>query len=60
MLKQIYEYEEKNQNVYNFLQRSFEKFFELEMKLKKFKYLIKLILELLCTTDLKLTASIKN
>ena len=35
MLKQIYEYEEKNQNVYNFLQRSFEKFFELEMKLKK-------------------------
>ena len=35
MLKQIYEYEEKKQNVYNFLQRSFEKFFELEMKLKK-------------------------
>lgn len=35
MLKQIYEYEEENPNVYNFLQRSFEQFFELETKLKK-------------------------
>ena len=35
MLKQIYEYEEENPNVYNFLQRSFEQFFELERKLKK-------------------------
>jgi ATP-binding cassette subfamily F protein 3 len=35
MLKQIYEYEEKNPNVYTFLQRSFEHFFELETKLKK-------------------------
>lgn len=35
MLKQIYEYEETNPNVYTFLQRSFEHFFELETKLKK-------------------------
>lgn len=35
MLKQIYEYEETNPNVYSFLQRSFEHFFELETKLKK-------------------------
>ena len=35
MLKQIYEYEKENPNVYNFLQRSFEQFFELERKLKK-------------------------
>lgn len=35
MLKQIYEYEEEIPNVYNFLQRSFEQFFELETKLKK-------------------------
>ena len=35
MLKQIYEYEETNPNVYSFLQRSFEHFFELERKLKK-------------------------
>ena len=35
MLKQIYEYEEENPNVYKFLQRSFEQFFELERKLKK-------------------------
>lgn len=35
MLKQIYEYEEENPNVYTFLQRSFEHFFELETKLKK-------------------------
>lgn len=35
MLKQIYEYEKENPNVYNFLQRSFEQFFELETKLKK-------------------------
>lgn len=35
MLKQIYEYEEENPNVYNFLQRSFEQFLELETKLKK-------------------------
>lgn len=35
MLKQIYEYEKENPNVYNFLQRSFEHFFELERKLKK-------------------------
>lgn len=35
MLKQIYEYEETNLNVYTFLQRSFEHFFELETKLKK-------------------------
>lgn len=35
MLKQIYEYEETNPNVYTFLQRSFENFFELETKLKK-------------------------
>ena len=34
-LKQIYEYEETNPNVYTFLQRSFEHFFELETKLKK-------------------------
>lgn len=35
MLRQIYEYEETNPNVYTFLQRSFEHFFELETKLKK-------------------------
>lgn len=35
ILKQIYEYEETNPNVYTFLQRSFEHFFELETKLKK-------------------------
>lgn len=35
MLKQIYEYEKTNPNVYTFLQRSFEHFFELETKLKK-------------------------
>ena len=35
MLKQIYEYEETKPNVYTFLQRSFEHFFELETKLKK-------------------------
>lgn len=35
MLKQIYEYEKENPNVYNFLQRSFEQLFELERKLKK-------------------------
>ena len=35
MLRQIYEYEEANPNVYTFLQRSFEHFFELETKLKK-------------------------
>lgn len=35
MLKQIYEYEKENPNVYTFLQRSFEHFFELETKLKK-------------------------
>lgn len=35
MLKQIYEYEETNPNVYSFLQRSFEHFFELERRLKK-------------------------
>ena len=35
MLKQIYEYEEENPNVYKFLQRSFGQFFELERKLKK-------------------------
>lgn len=35
MLKQIYEYEETNPNVYTFLRRSFEHFFELETKLKK-------------------------
>ncbi len=35
MLKQIYEYEETNPNVYTFLQMSFEHFFELETKLKK-------------------------
>lgn len=35
MLRQIYEYEETNPNVYIFLQRSFEHFFELETKLKK-------------------------
>ena len=35
ILRQIYEYEETNPNVYTFLQRSFEHFFELETKLKK-------------------------
>lgn len=35
LLRQIYEYEETNPNVYTFLQRSFEHFFELETKLKK-------------------------
>ena len=35
MLRQVYEYEETNPNVYTFLQRSFEHFFELETKLKK-------------------------
>ncbi len=33
MLKQIYEYEKENPSVYTFLQRSFEKYFELENKL---------------------------
>lgn len=37
ILRQIYEYEETNPNVYTFLQRSFEHFFELETKLKKLK-----------------------
>ena len=37
MLKQIYEYEKTNPNVYTFLQRSFEHFFELETKFKAFK-----------------------
>ena len=35
ILRQIYEYEETNPNVYTFLQRCFEHFFELETKLKK-------------------------
>lgn len=35
ILRQIYEYEETNPNVYTFLQKSFEHFFELETKLKK-------------------------